>query len=844
MVTSTPQPDTPLDIDTPQSPDVGSDTSSYSIGFDQNSHNNNASMGSAMETSVGQDLSSASLGSSKFDYDDTSELNELLQRQHLRGGLFGIIERLPLFCKLFLMLVIALVGLMGLGLYIIVDQSKTVKLGRTSKSIASLAAVTGQLISDIQDERDTGFAFSILNNTESKNEFLSKVTIVDVSISRLHSALKRYKLAAADADGRFLDQFYELIDTQKESVRQSALNGASARVTYSYYKSCTITLYSFLRSFTADLDPKFSRLVNALDVILQLQDNASTTAGAVTSAILSGVDSLRARSIISTYTNEDLLESLFLASAPDNIVEEYNTRVTVLKAPVWSILNKIALDPYNVKNYTNYNQWDTLANARLDAINMMEIYILSDIREKATKSMASGVTSITLLLFFITMLLLFSSASAIVFSKAITGPWRRIIDIQEQTMAKFIPKHFLRTLKCYRIADITLGKCIEREMTVMFADIRNFTGMSEGLTPAQNFNFLNKYLSHVGPIVRRQGGYIDKFMGDGFLACFANAQHAIKASLEMQEVITKLNIELQPELQIRVGMGLHCGRVMVGAIGENERMEGTMISDAVNLSSRLETLTKTFKSKILVSSDTMKRLRTMTDVPYRPLGFVKVKGKKQYVKVYELLDKSEPSKLEYMKEFKTGVENMIHHNFKGAIAILEPIVAKNPNDHAAVRVYDSCVMHQHALKATLKALQLKDVFADLNMREAFARFCSEERSEENYKFWVGTNEYSQTTDEVKRVIHMKKLYDNFLKLDSKHLVNTSDESKKQIEVAIADYQDRLLYPDATLFSKLQTEIEYLMHDTFARFKTSSIFVDIFKKSLPIPLVHVMDEDVL
>jgi class 3 adenylate cyclase len=800
--------------------------------------------GTDKESSLGQDLSSASLGSSKFDLEDTSELDELLQRQHLRGGCFGIIERFPLFCKLFLMLVVALVGLLALGLYIAAIEAKEVKVARRGKSIAALAIVTGELIHEIQWERDIGFLY-LATNGSRMGEFIKETEATDTVYERFKKVVEREKVAMSYAKTQYLDIFDELQCLMPSFREQTIKMTSTSRTVFFYYVNCTSNLFSFMQSFTGDGNPSDARLMNSMSVLMQLVDNAATVRGAVGNALLYGMIPVRYQSFVTSYTNEDLLETLFRGSAPESLVKMYDENITPLAVPVSRVVDAVDANPYGyLGNISSFDDWWDMSTARINAINTINQHILSQVSTQNKQDMGGSIASITVLLIVVALLLFFSSLSAAVFSKAITGPWRRIIEVQQETITKFVPKGLLRTLKCYRLSDITLGKCVERELTIMFADIRNYTGMSETMTPGQNFNFLNKYLAAVGPIVRKHGGYIDKFMGDGIMACFATAQSGVKASLEMQDTINKLNLDNPNDPHIRTGIGLNTGRVIVGTIGENERMEGTMISDAVNLSSRLEALTKTFRAKVLVSSDTMKRLRTVSEYAYRPLGYVKVKGKKQFVKVYELLDRNDTMKLDTSKEFKAAVDQMIHHNFAGALEIMEQIVSKNPGDFAAVRVRDSCTMHYEAFRQILKTMQVHGALSDVSLREAFAKYMKDERSEENFKFWLLTEEYSNTADEIKRVIMMKKIFDGFLSTGSKHQVNTSDESKKQIEIAIANYQDRLLYPDRNLLKNLQTEVEILMADTFARFKNSSVFIDALKKTMSVPLVHIMDEDVL
>jgi class 3 adenylate cyclase len=173
-----------------------------------------------------------------------------------------------------------------------------------------------------------------------------------------------------------------------------------------------------------------------------------------------------------------------------------------------------------------------------------------------------------------------------------------------KSMSRFVPNEFLNFLNKKSINDIQLGDQTLRSITILFADIRSFTSLSETMSPQENFNFINSYFNRIGPIIRNYHGFIDKYIGDGIMALFPeNPQDAVRASLAMQEKLNEYNNErlsygLQP---IQIGIGIHTGPVMLGIIGEQQRIESTVISDSVNLASRIESLTRTYNVPILLS---------------------------------------------------------------------------------------------------------------------------------------------------------------------------------------------------------------------------------------------------
>ncbi|HSH05525.1 MAG TPA: adenylate/guanylate cyclase domain-containing protein, partial [Anaerolineae bacterium] len=204
--------------------------------------------------------------------------------------------------------------------------------------------------------------------------------------------------------------------------------------------------------------------------------------------------------------------------------------------------------------------------------------------------------------------------------------------------SRFVPVEVLTLLDRDNIIDVELGDQTEMEMSILFADVRNFTTLSEQMTPKENFDFINRLLGEIGPLIREHGGFIDKYMGDGIMALFpGSAEAAVRAGLALQAAVVEFNAAqgLAGEA-IGLGVGIHTGWLMLGTIGEAERMEGTVISDTVNTASRLEGLTKQYGVGVIVSEAVKAKLGEGEGYRWRFLDEVQVKGKREAVGVYEV----------------------------------------------------------------------------------------------------------------------------------------------------------------------------------------------------------------
>jgi class 3 adenylate cyclase len=206
---------------------------------------------------------------------------------------------------------------------------------------------------------------------------------------------------------------------------------------------------------------------------------------------------------------------------------------------------------------------------------------------------------------------------------------------------KFVPHEFISFLNKESIVDLKLGDQVEKSMTVLFSDIRSFTTLSETLSAEENFNFLNSYLSRMGPVIRKNSGFIDKYIGDAIMALFPkNVDDAVRAAIEMRKTLRQYNQHRagQNYEHIDIGIGIHTGTLMLGTIGESQRMEGTVISDAVNLAARLESTTKLMRAPVIISKECLDRLEDKDDYYTRFLGKIRVKGKTAIISLYEVFN--------------------------------------------------------------------------------------------------------------------------------------------------------------------------------------------------------------
>ncbi len=261
---------------------------------------------------------------------------------------------------------------------------------------------------------------------------------------------------------------------------------------------------------------------------------------------------------------------------------------------------------------------------------------------------------------------------------------------------RFVPSQLLSSLEKESILDVQLGDQVQKEMSILFSDIRSFTTLSESMTPEENFRFVNSYLSLMGPLVREHHGYIDKYVGDSIMALFDRSpDDAIQTSVSMFKALREFNEErlrngYEP---IRIGVGVNTGMMMLGTLGEEDRMEGSVISDAVNLAARLEGLTKLYKTQLLISEATLKKL-TLEVFKTRLIDKVAVKGKESSVLVYEVLDAEAQELFEKkhgtIKLFEEGFDFYQNQRFEEALPLFRRCLELVTEDTVAALYVERC----------------------------------------------------------------------------------------------------------------------------------------------------------
>ncbi len=220
-----------------------------------------------------------------------------------------------------------------------------------------------------------------------------------------------------------------------------------------------------------------------------------------------------------------------------------------------------------------------------------------------------------------------------------------ILSNLNQVFGRFVPGAFLESIGLKNPAEAQLGDHANIHVSVMFADLRGFTSLSEKLSSQQIFAFINRFLAFVAPNIRNNGGFIVHYIGDGLLALFPGDRgNAVRAAVEMQRSLADamavggLGDFVVKDKPPKLGIGLSYGPVEMGIIGESGRWDPAVISDSVNVAARLQEQAKLLGAQILLTSEVWEEVRNSESFHARRAGHIQLRGRRDLVEIFEVLD--------------------------------------------------------------------------------------------------------------------------------------------------------------------------------------------------------------
>lgn len=265
----------------------------------------------------------------------------------------------------------------------------------------------------------------------------------------------------------------------------------------------------------------------------------------------------------------------------------------------------------------------------------------------------------------------------------------------------FVPDQFLNRIHSEQSNFFESGIFEEENLSILFGDIRDYTKLAEVMSPQENFKFLNSIFSLLDSPISQNEGFIDKFIGDAVMALFDNessAEHAVQAAVHIQKAIHEYNKRRSKKgyQEINFGIGINTGSIMFGVLGSPTRLNSTVIGDHVNLSARVEQLTKRYKAQILITHYTYNQINP-EHFSIREIDTIKVRGRKTPVMIYEVFDMNPPElkekKLKAKEFLQSGIILYKSQFFTEALSSFQKSVAIFPEDLVALEYIKRCIFY-------------------------------------------------------------------------------------------------------------------------------------------------------
>lgn len=277
--------------------------------------------------------------------------------------------------------------------------------------------------------------------------------------------------------------------------------------------------------------------------------------------------------------------------------------------------------------------------------------------------------------------------------------FNQIVEMKDnirRVFSKFVPDEVIDDLLEKKSdKDLMVGE--KRKIVVLFSDIRNFSTISENNSPEAVVKFLNSYFDIQVAIIKKYGGNIDKFIGDAIFAIFGapisyedNANRAMMAAMDMTKTLKLLNIEglnIEGE-SIDIGIGLHEGDAIIGNIGASTNFDYTAIGDTVNIAARLESLTKFYKKRILLSQEIVDNISDIYN--FREIDYVKVKGKDIPTKLFSIEEDERINDPEYLEIYYKAYKMYKLGNFTSALEYFKSLQRYIEDDRVIEILIDRC----------------------------------------------------------------------------------------------------------------------------------------------------------
>ncbi len=754
---------------------------------------------------AGLDLLDDNLSTSEGTQDDLLKINA--------KGFCGMLERIPMFCKLLLMTVVSLAALLLVSIFLVTYigiQDRTYAL---RENFVDTVGSIENLVQAIINERRLA---------------VMQVAFYNQSITLpMSGAFTNTTLALQD----FQESVVAVNDAAKSATNKDATSRAIA--TYnSAMTNCIASRDTITQSTLSQVDKRYELWIESLIGVINryarnLGMNDIVCACIITTIRLevsSGAVRMYAAVAARNGFNDDLYDafvaaeaarraylSSFQTQAPDPILAAYtlaSSSETVTSSA--AMVDSILADSSSIRNYTFTSVYAnmTVVASQLKTLEQAvnSYYMISSSSSRKGILIATIIVTIfALVLFFIAL------GINIATSYTITSPWKRLNKIQSLTMKRYVPTEFLKLMNCKNVVDVERGRFVRRKVGLLCVKIRDFDQMANSMGGEEILSFLNDFYDHVCPAVRRSG-FVDNYTYGGFSAVLHDEKAALNIAWDIQHSMRFYN--RGRENPVRLTIVVHGGKATIGAVGDSDRISGAVLSAHVSVTNELMQIGDKMECTIVTIASNLRAFKK--SYSSRVVGRITLPSiletEGRTVDVLDVFDPEYNQQKDRTRgDFARGVELLASRNYTTAKVCFTEVLMNDSNDKVARQLYDRIKQVTENARVMLQSWKLHNTLQNPIVLAAFERFSATERSSENIQMWRCILDWTKiiNVDERKRIA--EHITNKFFFSDTEVNVN---EKTKQVT---CDRINQAIVED-DLFKDVQNELEIVMNDTHKRFK--------------------------
>lgn len=757
-------------------------------------------------------------------------------------GVWGMIERLDVNLKLTVMMVVVLCGFFAVATFLFVVQGVTIKRTRQSRIFQSVSVRLNEVIQNIQYERERSNIYYAQMDSGVSNETIAnlkdQIAKTDAAINNFYRYTASYNLKSDPTIKSGLVSFDEGIRQVRQArnnTLENKFNAISGFVAYNGVITRTLDVlgkFSLLKQDNAALS-SYAAFSNLIELEYQLK----TTANIAFTFVRNGFSTVRG--FVKFSGQRDYALTYWRSITYPNIVQYYDSAINASVVAELKSMFETAVDPtkivevHRVNNDTilaflypptlySLERWNELSQEKINVMYTVNEKLRDYMRERSQASLVSSIGIIVGVMCVVFVFSMLQLVTAIVVIWSISGPWRRKNMIQENFVKKYISERMLRMLNCDRIDEATLGRHVNKRITVASFGIENMAEIMRDLKSNEVVDKMNNYMSKCIPSVNNSGGYIDKITHCGFSAVFSNKRNAIIASKKIKHEMA--NIETSVSERAIFGVGLHTSDMVLGTVGNDQRMDGVVLGRNGSIAVLAQRVMSKLRTGILCTKDTVEGINVTT----RLVGYLR-NANGVLTEMHEIVS-TKSNKMKTKRVFEEAIDLFAKGRYVESRHLFDQITNSNPKDALPLAYSKKIGELITGRSIRLHKMSMDDIMNNPLLESAFLSFVSERISVYLIELWKLAHpiECDHRVGDGDALVRAKKMWDEYLMSGSSRHVIIGKNICSKIENAVA-----LAVVDTKTVIEVERDLDHAFVDLRREIsaKTDRL-VERFKESAP------------